>query len=165
MARFEVGWKYTGMKSVFTSIDTTDGMFGLNGKSEWKAVPRAGLGQRLAVISLLRRPMQGNPKIKFAMVGSLHKYFFDVQSTGVSSCHVAVADQLFLAVPEGQAPTYVMEFDLPSTPEDDFASTLEKVGGERSKHPYYDLDRQAFTEDVSLSGNVMRIAFRRADQP
>jgi hypothetical protein len=161
MPRFEVSWNYTGMKSVFTSIDATDGVCGVTVESEWKAVPRAGIGQRLVVFSVLRRPVQGNPKVKFATVGSLHKYFFDVQSTGVSSCHVSVADQLFLAVPDAQAPSYVMEFDLPTTPEDDFAGSLEKVGGERVKHPYYYLDRQPFAEDVSLLGNTMRIAFHR----
>jgi hypothetical protein len=160
MPRFEVSWPYTGMNSVFTSLDATDGVFGLTKKSEWQAVPRAGVEERLVTFSFGRSgPLQGNPKVKFAMVGSLHKYFFDVQSTGVSACHVGVADHMFLAVSGDRATSYVMEFDLPSTAHDDFARSLERVGGERAKHPWYDEDKKAFTEDVSLLGDTMRIAF------
>jgi hypothetical protein len=107
----------------------------------------------------VRGQLQGNSKDKFAMVGSLHKYFFDVQSTGVSACHVGVADHIFLAVSGERATSYVMEFDLPSTAQDDFARSLEKVGGERAKHPWFDEDKKAFNEDVSLVGSTMRIAF------
>src|SRR5580704_15268284 len=134
MPRFEVSWPYTGMKSSLMSIDSTDGVFGVTKQSEWKVAPRAGVGQRLVVFPLFARP---GPTIKFAMVGSLHKHFFDVQSIGVSACHVGVADHMFLAVSGERATSYVMEFDLPSTAQDDFARTLERVGGERSKHPWY----------------------------
>lgn len=160
MPRFEVSWPYSAMKSAFTSLDGTDGVFGVTTKSEWEAVPRAGVGQHLVRFSIgWRGPSLGNPRDKFAMVGSLHKHFFDVQSTGVSSCHVGVADHMFLSISGEHATSYVMEFDLPSTAQDDFARSLEKVGGERAKHPWYDEDKKAFSEDVSLVGSTMRIAF------
>src|SRR5271154_4891846 len=99
MPRFEVSWPYTAMKSAFASLDATDGVFGVTKKSEWEAVPRAGVGQRKVFFPLVSRgQLQGTTNVKFAMVGSLHKYFFDVHSTGVSDCHVGVADHMFLAV-------------------------------------------------------------------
>ena len=164
MPRFEVSWPYTGMQSAFMSIDGTDGVFGVTKRSEWEAVPRAGIGEHVALASLATRgPMASDPKAKFAMVGSLHKHFFDVQSTGVSSCHVGVADHMFLAVSGERATSYVMEFDLPSTAQDDFARSLEKVGGERARHPWYDEDKKAFNEDVTLVGSTMRIAFNSVE--
>ena len=94
------------------------------------------------------------------MVGSPHRYFYDVQNTGVTSCHVAVAEEVFLNSPVNQRPPYYMEFDLPNTPEDDFTAVLEKFGAERARHPYYDTDKGASAEDVSLRGTTTRIAFR-----
>jgi len=90
---------------------------------------RKSFAQRLLVSTLLARPARYvNPKMKFSMMGSLHKYFFDVRSTGISSCHVAISDNVLLALPDDEAPIYVMEFDLPTTAEDGFTQALEKVG-------------------------------------
>jgi len=100
MSRFKVTWNYSTMKSTFTGINATDGVFGVTVESEWKAVPRKSFAQRLLVSTLLARPARYvNPKMKFSMMGSLHKYFFDVRSTGISSCHVAISDNVLLALP------------------------------------------------------------------
>jgi len=164
MSRFKVTWNYSTMKSTFTGINATDGVFGVTVESEWKAVPRKSFAQRLLVSTLLARPARYvNPKMKFSMMGSLHKYFFDVRSTGISSCHVAISDNVLLALPDDEAPIYVMEFDLPTTAEDGFTQALEKVGGERAKHPYYDIEKLQVAEDVSLRGSTTRIAFHGVD--
>lgn len=162
MPRFEVSWKYAAMKAQVSPIDGTNGVFGITTESEWKVVPTLTLAQRVGAIGLIAFAPRVSAKRKFSWMGSLHKYFFDVQSTGVSSCHVAVADAVLVDVANRDELVYYMEFDLPTTSEDDFTRTLEGVGCERAKHPFYDIDRQQFTEDVSLSGATMRIAFRVA---
>jgi hypothetical protein len=159
MSRFRVRWSYADMTSSVSGINATDGVFGVTVESEWKAVPRRTFAQRLRADGLLSLPSQITSKSKFSMMGSLHKYFFDVRSTGLGSCHVAVADRLFLDHPDTHTLPYYMEFDLPTTSADNFAQELEKVGGQRAKHPYYDLEKQMFAKDVSLRGSTMRIAF------
>jgi hypothetical protein len=150
------------MKAQVSPIDGTDGVFGITTESEWKVVPTLTLARRVAAIGLLAFAIRVRAKRKFSWMGSLHKYFYDVTSTGLSSCHVAVADADLVAVTNRNELVYYMQFDLPTTSQDDFTRTLETVGGERAKHPFYDLDKQQFSEDVTLSGATMRFAFRGA---
>jgi hypothetical protein len=162
MPRFRVKWNYSHMKSLSPGIDGSSGVFGFTAESMWEAVPSMTLLQRLGEGMHVGR---GDPdlKMRFALIGSPHKYFYDVHSTGIVSCHVGLADRLFVNVPTDQAPIYFMEFDLPETAEDDFTSALEKLGGEKAKHPYYSTDKGEFAEDVSLRGTTTRIAFRSVD--
>jgi hypothetical protein len=164
MPRYRVKWNYSNMKSQSAGIDGSNGVFGFTAGSMWEAVPTMNVLQRLG----LEGPSFGNgqrspKKMRFALIGSPHKYLYDVQSTGIASCHVALADRLFANIPTDQAPIYFMEFDLPDTAEDDFTSVLEKLGGEKAKHPYYDTDQGEFAEDVTLRGTMTRIAFRGID--
>jgi hypothetical protein len=160
MPRFIVKWSYANMKSQTPALNGSDGVFGFTARSMWEAVPNTSMLRRFAVAASISRRGRISQTTEMSMVGSPHRYFYDVQSTGVTSCHVAVADEMFLTV---TAPLYYMEFDLPSVAEDDFTQVLEKLGGERAQHPYYDTDKGEFAEDVTLRGVTTRIAFRSVD--
>jgi hypothetical protein len=160
MPRFVVQWNYSNMKSLSPALNGSDGVFGFTTESEWKAVPNMSLLSRIGVAASISRRGRISPDRRMSMVGSPHQYFYDVRSTGIMSCHVAVADHGLVNVPVDQSLPYYMQFDLPGTAEDDFTGVLEKLGAEKAKHPYYDTDKGVFSEDVSLQGTTTRIAFR-----
>jgi hypothetical protein len=160
MPRFIVHWRYSNMKSQTPALNGSDGVFGFTKESEWKAVPTMSILGRIGVAASISRRGRISATTRMSMVGSPHRYFYDVQSTGMTSCHVAVADDVFLDTAVDERPPYYMEFDLPDTPEDDFTEVLEKFGAEKARHPYYDTDKGEFAEDVSLRGTTTRIAFR-----
>lgn len=148
------------MKSQSPALNGTDGVFGFTKRAMWEAVPHVTMLKRIGVAASISRRGRISPTTKMSMVGSPHRYFYDVQSTGISSCHVAVADEMFLNIAADRPLSYYMEFDLPTTAEDDFTAVLEKFGAQKAQHPYYDTDKGVFAEDVSLRGVTTRVAFR-----
>jgi hypothetical protein len=154
MAGSEIEWPYANMTGM-SSVDGTVGVFQFTTKAEWKIAPdesgrRADYVLKPFKLLLGRSPKLGHDAV-FSTVGSIHRNTFDIRSTGVSSCHVRMIDSI-------SAKIYA-DFDLPSTPEDEFVAALERIGEAKIEHPYFDNDRNQYQENVTLDGVTTRVNF------
>jgi hypothetical protein len=149
------------MKSGYSAIDETNGVFGVTVKSEWKVVPQRTLALRNLLPALPWSPFLANPRNKYSLDGSLHRNVFDMQSTGVSSCHVAMSDRLAASLHADHAPMYVAEFDLPTTAKEEFIQAFVGVANVKVEHPWFDLEKNEFREDYVSIGNTTRISFHQ----
>jgi hypothetical protein len=139
MARAQIEWDYTNMTTLFSRVNATSGVFSFSVKSEWKITPGR---------SLLRKLLPSN-----GLMGSIHRYVFEVRSTGVSSCHVEM--KLILPAPDS------FDFDLPTTSEDDFVSALERIGDAKVERPWFLNDKSPYQESVSLSDATTIVSFEQ----
>lgn len=89
------------------SVDGTQGTFGFKEKAEWTILPKLTLRQHIAIGFSPKYIFANNSKIKFAQIGSIHRYVYEIRSTGVSSCHVTMKDHF------DKGSSY--DFDLPTT--------------------------------------------------
>jgi len=155
--RMLVKWPYVAMKAgVRNSVDATHGMFGFKQKAEWTIIPKLTLSEHVAIGFLPPYFSARNTKTKFAQTGSIHRFIYEIRSTGVASCHVTMTDHY--------DPRSRYDFDLPSTAAQDFTSELEKIGDAKIEHPYFIGDENPFHEEVSLDGPATKVSFEPGPQ-
>ncbi len=156
MARSEIEWPYTNMTGM-VSVDGTDGVLRFTTKSEWKIVPNESGRRKDYVLNpfkfMIGRPSKLGHDSKFSIMGSIHRITFEIRNSGASSCHVKMTDSVSNGV--------VAAFDLPSTSEDDFTGSLERIGEATIEHPYFDNDKNHYQEHVSLDGATTKVTFQR----
>ncbi|HTB08348.1 MAG TPA: hypothetical protein VK704_00945 [Acidimicrobiales bacterium] len=143
MARSQIKWNYTNLNSIYSMVNNTSGVLSFTVKSEWKFSPARNLLQKLL-------PSK-------ALFGSIHRYIFEIRSTGVSSCHVSMK-----TIP---ASGDIFDFDLPTTAEDDFVSALERIGDAKIEHPWFLNDRHPYQESVSLNDATTTVSFTQKKSP
>jgi len=152
VARNQVEWHYTSMISPFYSeIDATEGIFGLTVKSEWKISPRIRVTQFIRVLLTPWRTFTRASNLKFAIDASMHLYDYEIRATATTSCHVTILHH--------GSDSPVIEFDLPSTPGEEFTTALERIGNAKVEHPWFLNDKNPYEEGVSLNGAVTRVTF------
>jgi hypothetical protein len=158
MARSEIEWPYANMSvSRMAGVDGTEGVFRLTTKAEWKIVPNERGRRTDHVLNpykmLLGRPPQLGHDSVFSLMGSVHRYKFEIRNAGASSCHVKMIDSVDA--------TQHADFDLLTTSEDEFISALERIGEATVEHPYFGNERSTYQENVSLDGVTTKVSFDR----
>lgn len=123
----------------------------LQKKAEWMMLRTLTFGQRFVSPFVPRSVLGGHSVMTFGLFDSIHRYVYEVRSTGITSCHVTMTDH-FLS-------TSSYNFDLPTTDAQDFTQVLEKNGDAKVEHPYFLSDKNPYEEEVSLDGPATKVSF------